>query len=92
MSNPLVEIMLGSAQPLIVRNWIQFELRRQLKATGSTVGGRKLKTVKPTTETAMLAQRPWWTRLGFRDEGPDNRLNQPNASVVQPPDGSPASR
>ena len=41
---------------LMVRNYLQFELRRQLKATNQTVGGRKknTRTKKPTTETALI--------------------------------------
>lgn len=41
---------------LMVRNYLQFELRRQLEATDQTVGGRKknTRTNKPTTETALL--------------------------------------
>jgi transposase len=40
----------------MVRNYLQFELRRQLEATNQTVGGRKknTRTKKPTAETALL--------------------------------------
>lgn len=42
---------------LMVRNYLQFELRRRLAETASTVRGRKVKvrTKVPTTETAMLS-------------------------------------
>ena len=41
---------------LMVRNYVQFELRRRLAETGDTVPDRLLKpTQKPTTETAMIA-------------------------------------
>lgn len=41
---------------LMVRNYLQFELRRQLEATGRTVRGRKkrVRTDAPTAETALL--------------------------------------
>jgi transposase len=41
---------------LMVRNYLQFELRRSLEKTGRTVRGRKprVRTKAPTTETALL--------------------------------------
>lgn len=41
---------------LMVRNYLQFELRRQLQATNQTIGGRKknTRTKQPTTETALI--------------------------------------
>jgi len=41
---------------LMVRNYLQFELRRRLEETGETVRGRKprVRTKSPTTETAFL--------------------------------------
>ena len=40
---------------LMVRNYIQFTLRRRLEETGNTVLDRKKKpTSNPTTETALL--------------------------------------
>lgn len=41
---------------LMVRNYLQFELRRQLEAQDETVRGRKrrVRTKKPTTETALI--------------------------------------
>lgn len=55
---------------LMVRNYLQYELRRRLKETGETVRGRKQKvrTKVPTAETAMLSFLGVGTVLVFHGE------------------------